>query len=279
MNDRKPLQPEDYLEPNCLLCETPYGAAEEVRSIPQKRIIEKLDEYRDHRDYDGARRHLLYWLEEAKLDHDLRGQLMLRNELTGHFRKTGDKELSLQNAEEALRLLDELDFAGTVSAGTTFTNAATAYHAFGENRRALALFEQAREVYENHEGTDPSLLGGLYNNMGLCCAALKDYSRAFSFYEKAMDAMEQVPEGKPEQAITCLNMADAVEEEQGMEQGEHRIYDLLDKALELLRDETAPRDGYYAFVCEKCAPTFSYYGYFLAAEELKELAEAIYERT
>ena len=279
MNDRKPLQPEDYLEPNCLLCGTPHGVTEEVRAIPQKRIIEKMDEYMSRRDYAGAERHLLYWLEEAKLGRDLRGQLLLRNELTGHFRKTGDKENALQNAEEALRLVGDLDFTGTVSAGTTYTNAATAYHAFGEHQRALALFEQARAVYESRPDTDPALLGGLYNNMALCCAALKDFPRSFSFYEKAMAAMEQVPGGKLEQAITCLNMANAVEDQLGMEQGEPRIYELLDQALELLRDKAAPRNGYYAFVCEKCAPTFSYYGYFLAAEELKEQAEAIYERT
>ena len=39
------------------------------------------------------------------------------------------------------------------------------------------------------------------------------------------------------------------------------------------------RDGNYAFVCEKCAPTFHYYGYFLWGAELEERARAIYERT
>ena len=53
---------------------------------------------------------------------------------------------------------------------------------------------------------------------------------------------------------------------------------MLDEAYGLLNAEDIPRDGYYAFVCEKCAPAFSYYGYFLAAEELKQRAEEIYER-
>ena len=39
-----------------------------------------------------------------------------------------------------------------------------------------------------------------------------------------------------------------------------------------------PRDGYYAFVCEKCAPAFDYYGYFADAEEAAKKAESIYER-
>ena len=90
--------------------------------------------------------------------------------------------------------------------------------------------------------------------------------------------MQTVPGGGLEQAITCLNMADAVEAAEGLEQGESRIYALLDQAYDLLRDESLERNGYYAFVCEKCAPGFSYYGYFAAAQELEEEARRIYER-
>ena len=37
------------------------------------------------------------------------------------------------------------------------------------------------------------------------------------------------------------------------------------------------RDGYYAFVCEKCAPVFDYYGYFVTARKLAEQSRRIYE--
>ena len=95
---------------------------------------------------------------------------------------------------------------------------------------------------------------------------------------KAMKEMEKVPGGVLEQAITCLNVANAEEAEFGPEKAEKRIAELLDQAYDLLDDASATRDGYYAFVCEKCAPTFSYYGYFAAAEELNERAKKIYER-
>ena len=86
-----------------------------------------------------------------------------------------------------------------------------------------------------------------------------------------------------------------------MEEGESRIYALLDRAEELLetkgeeflgRDERLLSDraalrmlgreekarlGYYAFVCEKCAPTFAYYGYFLSADHFRETADRITE--
>ena len=280
MNDKTHvLEPEDYVEPRCVLCDDPYGAAPKCKPIPQQRVIEKMDEYMSRRDYAGAERHLLYWLAEAQLGGDKRGELLVRNELVGHYRKVGQRDKALENGDRALALLDELEFDGTISSGTTYTNVATACNAFGENQRALALFEKARQVYEAAPHTRPELLGGLYNNMALVYVALGQFDRAFSLYDKAMDAMGRVSGGVLEQGITCLNMANAVEARDGMEAGEHRIYELVDRAWELLDDPSALRDGYYAFVCEKCAPTFSYYGYFAAAEELNERAKQIYERT
>ena len=115
--------------------------------------------------------------------------------------------------------------------------------------------------------------------MALCCQALGRYDEAFGLYEKAMDAMSEVAHGVLEQAITCLNMADAVAGRDGLEAGETQIFSLLDQAYDLLHTPGVPHEGYYAFVCEKCAPTFSYYGYFAAASELEQEAKTIYERT
>ncbi len=263
-----------------------------VQPIPQQRIIEKLDEYMSHRDYAGVERHLNYWLEEAVATGDQRGELMLRNELVGHFRKTGNQQQAFLHAEEALRLIDELEFGNTISAGTTFTNVATACSAFGENERSLELFEKAISLYENSPHTKPQLLGGLYNNMAITCIALGLFDEADELYRKALSVMSNVENGELEQAITYLNMADAAtakanalsnasDEAESLEayaSCEDTIEKLLDSALELIDTPSLPRDGYYAFVCEKCAPTFAYYGYFLVDQDLRERAKEIYER-
>jgi tetratricopeptide (TPR) repeat protein len=237
-----------------------------------------MNEYMSRRDYDGAERHLLYWLEEAKLGQDERGQLMLRNELVGHYRKVGNREKAMENAEEALRLIDVLEFDGTISSGTTYVNSATACNAFGDNERSLRLFEKAKAVYESAPGVQPALMGGLYNNMALTCAALGKYKEAMALYQQASEAMSRVESGELEQAITCLNMADTLEKMSGMEQNENRIYELLDQAYDLLKESHGADEGYYAFVLEKCAPTFAYFGYFMAAEELEQKAAEIYAR-
>jgi tetratricopeptide (TPR) repeat protein len=272
----KPLNPEDYAEPRCLLGDERFGAAA-VIPVPQQRIIGKLDEYLSRRDYEGAEKHLKYWLEEARQGRDDRGRLLILNELVGHCRKTGRREDAFRYAEEALALMTALGYEGSVTGGTTRVNAATAYSAFGENEKALALFEKAGADYAG-PGTDPDLLGGLYNNMALACKALGRFDEAFSLFEKAIGMMGRIPGGQLEQAITCLNMADTVSAQQGPEKGRERIRTLVQRAADLLQNPEVPRDGYYAFVCEKCAPGFDDYGFPEEAEALRQAAREIYER-
>ncbi len=272
----KPLNPEDYAEPRCLLGDERFGAAA-VIPVPQQRIIGKLDEYLSRRDYEGAEKHLKYWLEEARQGRDDRGRLLILNELVGHCRKTGRREDAFRYAEEALALMTALGYEGSVTGGTTRVNAATAYSAFGENEKALALFEKAGADYAG-PGTDPDLLGGLYNNMALACKALGRFDEAFSLFEKAIGMMGRIPGGQLEQAITCLNMADTVSAQQGPEKGRERIRALVQRAADLLQNPEVPRDGYYAFVCEKCAPGFDDYGFPEEAEALRQAAREIYER-
>lgn len=274
-----PIDKEDYMEPRCLLCEEPYGAEAQIRPVPQQRIMEKVDEYMSRRDYAGVERHLLYWLEEAKLGGDKRGELMIRNELVGHYRKTGEREKAFAQAEAALALLDALGFAGTITAGTTCVNAATAYQAFGEYERALPVFERARKQYEAIPKIKPELLGGLYNNMALTLVSLKRFDEANALYQKAIETMEKAPHGALEQAITYLNMANAAEAEKGLLDASETIDAYLAEAQRLLDAPGIPHEGYYAFVCEKCAPTFEYYGWFAEANELNDRARTWYERT
>ncbi len=253
--------------------------AEVYRPVPQQRISQKVDELMARRDYPAVERTLTYWLEEARAGRDLRGRLMIRNELVGHYRKTGEREKAHESADDALRLLRRTGLEGTLSAATTFINIGTAYNSFGENEEALTLFRQAASILENSPAATPSLLGGLCNNLGLTLTALGRYEEAMSRYEAALRHMENVEYGEAERAITCLNMADTAEAQMGAEAAEGRINELLEAAERLLDTPTLPRNGYYAYVCEHCAPTFAYYGWFAFAQELKERAEAIYERT
>jgi len=272
------LAREEYEEPRCLLCDVPRRG-DPAATVPQGRIMEKLDEYMARRDLAGAERHLLYWLAEARAGGDERGEFLIRNELMGHYRKTGNRERAIENAEAALALAERLGFGESTGGATAFVNAATVYDAFGEPGRALPLFERARGIYTRLLPPGDARLGGLYNNMGLALTDLRRFGEAYEAYQRALSVMRQCENGALEEAVTQLNIANAVEAEHGLERGAEKIEQCLELAEALLEQPELPRNGYYAFVCEKCAPTFAYYGYFALAEELERRAEAIYAGT
>ena len=112
-------------------------------AISIDRIISKLDEYLGKNDTDGARRHLLYWLDEAISEQNARAELLLRNELMGLYRKGGQRELAIENANVAMRKIAEMGVEEQVGSATTYLNCATVYKAFG-----MAYIRFAKEESE-----------------------------------------------------------------------------------------------------------------------------------
>lgn len=249
-----------------------------IHPVPIGRVIGKLDEYLGRNDYAGAERHLRYWKSEAEAGQDERGLLSILNEQIGLYRKLEQKSEGLAAIEEALALAMRLGIEQTVTMGTTLLNAATGYKSFGMAKRAMPLYLQAKRIYEAMLSEDDPRMGGLYNNMALTQMELEDYGQAWENLDKAMQIMAHIPHGEGEMAITCCNMADLAAMRYGI-RAETQIAAYLDRAMELLDTESLPRDGHYAFICEKCAAAFGYHGFFLAEQELIKRAEDIYERT
>lgn len=268
------LSKDDYDEQMC-----PLNMHPEVTPVPTGRIIDKLDSYLNHNEYDAAERHLKHWLLEADTSHDLRGKLIILNEQIGLYRKVGKESECLLAISDALSLAGSMNIESSVMYATTLINAATGYKAFGKADLAIPLYRKARIIYESMLDSYDGRLAGLYNNMALTFVDLKEFSEAKELYFKAIEIMENQENGSLEVAITYLNLADLVVAKTSFEAGEKEIENYLDKAEKLLNKEGLPRDGYYAFVCEKCAPVFGYYGYFLVEKELNRRAKEIYERT
>ena len=273
------LPPEDYKEPVCPFVSDFYEGGPSVEPIPVGRFIEKLDEllYKKN-DIEGARRHLDFWERAAKAGNDTRGLLTVENEMMGFFRQNGTKEEAYAAADTALGLLDELGLSDHVSGATTYLNAATVYKTFGEPTKAVENYEKARGIYEKHlEKTDPRL-AGLYNNYALALCDLEWFDEAEKMYFSALEIVENDDDQVLERAITYLNLADMYFEKLGELDSIDYIENYLAKA-EAVFDGDVERNGYYAYVCEKSAPTFEYYGWFMAAKTLRERAAEIYDRT
>ena len=272
------LKADDYAEPRCLLNMNTGLKNVPTRSVPVGRIVEKLDGLLSRNDWTAAERHLNYWLADAESCGDRKGALAIEGERMGLFRKRGREKEAMEAVDHALELIRELEMEDSLTAATTYVNIATVCKTFGHAERGLPFFEKARTVYEaNLSGDDPRL-GGLYNNTALALADLGRLGEARDFYEKALQVMRSVPGSELEQAVTKLNLADLEVAEKGSEEADETVQALLGEGRALLDTPQLPRNGYYAYVLTSCAPTFEYYGRFADAAELKEAAQAIYNR-
>ncbi len=247
--------------------------------INMMRVRERLDQLEDANRIPEAERLLEYWLAEARQNGDRVGEILVENEFVGLYRKNGPGEKALAHGERAMAALKEEGLEDTVMAGTTRINLATACVAMGRQERAMALFEEARALYEAQLPPQDSRLGGLYNNMGLCAMALGRWAEGRALFARALAVMERVPDGEGEMAITCLNLADLVsaeaegqEDEDSLIRAAEETEALVDRAWELLNTPTLPRDAADRFLCSKCAPVMAYYGRLEEARLLRERA-------
>lgn len=268
----------DYAEPACPLCDGKDFYYPEKNAplgrIPVGRVIDKVDALFDKNDYIEAGRLLVYWRNETISLRDKNGELAMESELVGYYRKQNDREKGLASITRALTLTEELDQSDMASGATIFINCATAYKAFGMVQEALPLYIRAEQTYKKVLEPNDARFGGLYNNMALTLVDMKKYAEAESAYLSALAIMKKVPRGEAESAITYINMAHMYEDFGKSE----KIRECMEKAYTLLQSDDLPHNGYYAFVLEKCAPSFAYFGDAATCEKLKKEAEEIYAR-
>ena len=269
----------DYKEPSCALCGgkefyNPDLATAKGR-IPVKRVIEKADAYFNKNDLAGAKRHLEYWENEARALNDENGELSVVNELLGLYRKNGDADNALRVISRALALVKVLAIENSTSAATVLLNAATTYKAFGKFNLALPLYEKTLAIYSANLDEYDAKFGGFYNNYALALADAKEYDKAEKCYFNAVQVMERAENAKPDLAITYVNLAHLYERTEQKE----KITDCLFKAYDLLNDEENVKNGYYAYVLSKCAPSYAYFGYGKIADDMNKESKEIYERS
>ncbi len=243
--------------------------------IPVSRVIDKIDSLFEKNNYEEAGRLLCYWRDEAAALRDREGELAVVNELVGFYRKQNDKEKGLAAVSRALSLAQELEQTEMASGATVLINCATAYKAFGMAEESMPLYRRAEEIYTKALSSKDTRMGALYNNMALALVDIGDIEGAKRAYLSALEVMESYPDTKGEAAITYINLAHMYESRENIE----KIRECMEKAFELLKAPELIHNGYYAFILEKCAPSFEYFGYTDIAKELKGEARSIYERS
>jgi tetratricopeptide (TPR) repeat protein len=243
------------------------------------RILSKLDGLFARKEYAEAEKLLRYWEAEGERSGDDKVYYLAVNEQMGLYRKLGRKDDALSAVRKMLRHLDRTGRRMSIEGATALLNAGTVYKAFEMSEEGLPFFEEAAFVYEELLKPDDKRLAGLYNNMS---SALSDTGRldeALDLCEKALGILAKKPGNEAEEAITYLNMTAMYEARDGREKAETDIEHCLTEAWKkLMAAAPVTEEGYLAFVYEKCAPTFEYYGWFMAGNELQKRAEEIYER-
>ena len=270
------LQEEDFKEPACVLCGTPFSKPAQP-IIPLDRILTKYDDHMNRQDFEGAERHLAYWINESAACGDLRAEFSVRNEYMGFLRLRGRHDQATKQADAAIAIIEKLDMTDSVTAGTCFLNSATVNDAAGHTDRALELFKRAEKEYTDSLPAGDPRLCGLYNNYGLALEHAARYNEAIELFDKAIALSDDTARGRLEQAISWLNKADAYSASDTSEETEGIVFECLQTASDLLNDTRNPHDGYYAFVLEKCSPVFAYYGWFADSEKFAALSKETYE--
>lgn len=260
---------QDYTEPVCPF-DFSMWTGEPSETVPIQRIIERSDDYLSRDDFSAAEKHLKYWLESAEAFRDIRGAFFLHNELIGFYRKCGNEARAMEEIAAGMSLTEDPRIGkDNTGAATLYVNAATALKRFGHSDRAMPLFLKAQEIFERLIPEGSFKRGGLYNNMALSLADLERWDEAEAYFRKAIHEMALVENGELEQALSWLNLCDVLLPD------DPRIPEYLDLAERLLDTPHLPRDSYYAYNCDKCAPVFASYGRPEYAEELMRRKEEI----
>ncbi|MBQ7120889.1 MAG: tetratricopeptide repeat protein [Clostridia bacterium] len=244
-----------------------------MAKISIKTFINELDSCFAKENLAEAELCLLKWRELARTAGDRQGELTVQNEMTGFYRQTKNEKQGMEAVNNALALIDILGISEKVSSATIYLNAATTMKAFGKSEEAMKIYEKAHRVYRlNLDESDP-LFAGFYNNYALALQDLKRYSEAEEYFLKAIKITEKSSKNELETAVSLVNLAHLYYD---MNNEDDRVNSVMEKALGIL--ENPDFFGYqkYAFTCRKCAPSFGYFGFFLAEKTLNERADRIY---
>lgn len=246
---------------------------ESYKVVPLARLFDKLDELFSRNDLPAVGRLLDYWESEARILGDERGLLEILNEKIGYYRRTVDKEKALAAVDAAFELVEK-GIGDRVSAGTVYLNGATTMKSFNMAKEALPYYQKAREIYERYLDPNDYKMAAFYNNISSTYKDLGEYAESEAACNKAINILDGREDCLGEMAVTWINIAHLYYDQDPFDE---RIYEIMDKAWELLKSPKNSLDGDFAFICSKCYPSFEFFGYFERGAELKALTERLYE--
>lgn len=248
---------------------------EQKAHIDIARFIDRLDACFNRNDMRAARECIEYWEHEARQNGDDRGLLTVLNEAVGCYRRCKKKTKALCAMEESLSLVKTLGLSESLSGATIYINAATTLSFFGRVQEGLELYDKAAVCYRKNGGTQTYEYAALLNNKAATLHELKRYDEAEEHWRNAIEILKDVGDHDGEIAISLVMLAHLTFDRD--DTAYEQVETLLDEAWEYVNSGNQPKDGNYAYVLRKCAPSFDYFQRPMEAQAMREVAKEIYE--
>lgn len=248
---------------------------EQRGQIDIARFINQLDACFNRNDMRAARECIEYWEQEARQNGDDKGLLTVLNEAVGYYRRSKKKTKAISAMEESLSLVKKLGISESLSGATIFINAATTLSFFGRLQEGLKLYDKAAACYQKNGGTQTYEYAALLNNKAATLNELKRYDEAEEHWKNAVDILKKVGNHDGEIAISLVMLAHLTFERD--DTAYEKVESLLDEAWEYVNSDNQPKDGNYAYILRKCAPSFDYFKRPIEAHAMRDVAKEIYD--
>lgn len=242
-------------------------------SLDTARFIAQLDRCFGKNDMRAARACIDFWEAEARRLGDDGGLLTVLSEAVGFYRRSQKKGRAIRAMEECLSLVERLGLENSLTGATVFINAATTVSFFGREEEGLRLYDRAADCYIANRRTASYEYAALLNNKAGTYYTLGRLDEAEAAWREAIAILKSCGGHDGEVAISLVMLAHAAFDRGD---GEHsKIEALLDEAWEYINAEGQPRDGNYAYVLRKCAPSYDFFQRHEEAQALRDVAREI----
>ena len=175
------------------------------------------------------------WLDKTDAEGDKGARVTILNEMMGFYREKSLHDKSISCGEEAARLMQEMNMAGTIPYAMTLLNAATVYRAAGKYQESAERYAEVFAIF--HEQLSPTdfKFAEANNNVALLYQELGRFDKAVEALERALAICRDTPHKEFETAVTLANLGNCE-----IEEGElgAAIVDLTE-AVEIFTDEEA----------------------------------------
>ena len=136
------------------------------------------------------------------------------------------------------------------------------------------LYGRAASCFEAEEKTECYEYAALLNNRAATLYEMKRYDEAETDWLSAIQILKAVGFHDGEIAVSLLMLAHLTFDRDGSSY--EKIEALLDEAWDYINSDNQPKDGNYAYILRKCAPSLEYFKRPEEAQACRDVAKEIY---